>query len=208
MLLFDDGFADTPVRVLSGGERNRVQLAKLLRAGGNLLILDEPTNDLDLVTLAVLEEALVEWEGCALIVSHDRWFLDKVATSILAFEGDGRVGHYPGNCSDWLARPKSLTAPEVVRKPPAPAPAPTPMVVKARKISFKEKQELSGIEAAIEQAEQAVGELERTLQDPAVYAARATEVPTLVAELDERRRRVETLYARWQELEALARAQD
>jgi ATP-binding cassette subfamily F protein uup len=201
MLLFDDGFADTPVRVLSGGERNRVQLAKLLRTGGNFLILDEPTNDLDLMTMAVLEEALVEWEGCALIVSHDRWFLDKVATSILAFEGDGRVGHYEGSCSDWLARPKSSTEPEpaVARKA-----APQPVKTQVRKISFKEKQELSGMEAAIEQAEQAVAELERTLQDPAVYAARAAEVPALVAELDERRRRVEALYTRWQELEALS----
>ena len=92
MMLFDDGFADQPVGALSGGERNRVQLAKLLRAGGNLLVLDEPTNDLDLMTLGVLEDALAHFGGCALVVSHDRWFLDKVATGILAFEGNGRRG--------------------------------------------------------------------------------------------------------------------
>ena len=91
MMLFDDRFADTPVGALSGGERNRVQLARLLRRGGNLLVLDEPTNDLDLVTLGVLEDALADFPGCALVVSHDRWFLDKIATGILAFEGDGRV---------------------------------------------------------------------------------------------------------------------
>ena len=85
MLLFDDRFADTPVGTLSGGERNRVQLARLLRRGGNLLVLDEPTNDLDLMTLGVLEEALQSFPGCALVVSHARWFLDKVATAILAF---------------------------------------------------------------------------------------------------------------------------
>src|SRR5206468_18924 len=89
MMLFEDGFADTPVGSLSGGERNRVQLAKLLRAGGNLLVLDEPTNDLDLMTLGVLEDALANFGGCALLVSHDRWFLDRVATGILAFPEPG-----------------------------------------------------------------------------------------------------------------------
>ncbi|MGZ3439264.1 MAG: ABC-F family ATP-binding cassette domain-containing protein, partial [Polyangia bacterium] len=84
MMLFDDRFADTPIGALSGGERNRVQLARLLRKGGNLLVLDEPTNDLDLVTLGVLEEALANFPGCALVVSHDRWFLDKIATGILS----------------------------------------------------------------------------------------------------------------------------
>src|SRR6185295_8980950 len=104
MLLFDDQFARTPVGALSGGERNRVRLAKLLRHGGNLLVLDEPTNDLDLVTLGVLEEALGAFPGCALVVSHDRWFLDKIATGILAFEGAGWLGFYEGNYIDYLAR--------------------------------------------------------------------------------------------------------
>src|SRR6185369_7838667 len=104
MMLFDDRFADTPIGALSGGERNRVQLARLLRRGGNLLVLDEPTNDLDLVTLGVLEDALQTFPGCALVVSHDRWFLDKIATGILAFEGDGTVNFYEGDWSSWHAR--------------------------------------------------------------------------------------------------------
>ncbi len=207
MMLFDDGFADTPVGALSGGERNRVQLAKLLRAGGNFLILDEPTNDLDLMTLGVLEEALAAFPGCALVVSHDRWFLDRVATGILAFEGDGRTGFYEGSCSDYLARTRASE--------PTPTPTPTPKKkeepappartrVRPRKLTFKERQELAGIEQTIVSAEARVAELERTLQDPAVYETRGPEVPALVAALDQERREVERLYARWQELDAQA----
>jgi ATPase subunit of ABC transporter with duplicated ATPase domains len=97
MLAFPDTIADTKIGQLSGGERNRVQLARLLRRGGNLLVLDEPTNDLDLPTLGALEEGLASFAGCALIVSHDRWFLDRVATGILAFEGNGQVTLYEGS---------------------------------------------------------------------------------------------------------------
>jgi ATP-binding cassette subfamily F protein uup len=206
MLLFDDRFAETPVGALSGGERNRVQLARLLRRGGNLLVLDEPTNDLDLVTLGVLEDALTRFPGCALIVSHDRWFLDKVATGILAFSGAGQVSFYEGDYAAYLARrpemvepidspvEKASAAPKAMVKPMAPAP---------RKLSFKEKQELAGIEAAITAAEARVAELQATLNDPAIYKSRAAEVPTLVTELDAARAEVERLYGRWQELESL-----
>jgi ATP-binding cassette subfamily F protein uup len=202
MLLFDDAFADTPVGVLSGGERNRVQLARLLRAGANFLVLDEPTNDLDLLTLGVLEEALADFPGCALIVSHDRWFLDKVATAILAFEGDGRVELFAGSCSDYLARRRPPAAPA-----PAPAPsrpAPRLRAEPVRRLTFKEKQELGAIEGSIVAAERAVADLEATLQDPGFYASRSAEAPALVAALDDARRQVDALYARWQELEALA----
>src|SRR5262249_3528173 len=88
---------------LSGGERNRVHLAKLLRRGGNLLLLDEPTNDLDVDTLRSLEEALLNFAGCAVVISHDRWFLDRIATHILAFEGDSKVVCCEGNCQDYEA---------------------------------------------------------------------------------------------------------
>ena len=86
---------------LSGGERNRVQLAKVLQAGGNLLLLDEPTNDLDVNTMRALEEALLEFGGCAVVISHDRWFLDRICTHILAFEGDSQVYFYPGNYTEY-----------------------------------------------------------------------------------------------------------
>jgi ATPase subunit of ABC transporter with duplicated ATPase domains len=91
------------VRDLSGGERNRVHLAKLLRSGGNVLLLDEPTNDLDVETLRALEEALLEFPGCAVVISHDRWFLDRIATHMLAFEGDSQVEWFEGNYSEYEA---------------------------------------------------------------------------------------------------------
>jgi ATP-binding cassette subfamily F protein uup len=215
MMLFDDGFADTPVATLSGGERNRVQLARLLRLGGNFLILDEPTNDLDLVTLGVLEEALAEFPGCALVVSHDRWFLDRVATGILAFEGDGQVSFHEGNYSDYHARRAAAAAQlasaekAAERAAAAERSGGTARTTKAagpKKISFKEKQELAGIEAAITAAETRVKDLEATLSDPNVYKDRASEVPGMVASLDTARHEVERLYARWQELEAIAAA--
>jgi ATP-binding cassette subfamily F protein uup len=220
MMLFDDRFADTPIGTLSGGERNRVQLARLLRRGGNLLVLDEPTNDLDLVTLGVLEEALGEFPGCALIVSHDRWFLDKVATAILAFEPGGRVVLYEGDFTSYLARQrhtkndgrittndKRNTTRAPSPKPPTTASPGAAPAALARKLTFKEKAELAGIEAAIEGAEAEVTALEATLADPETYRTRSVEVPALVAALDAARLRVEALYARWQELEAaLARS--
>ncbi len=212
MMLFDDGFADTPVGALSGGERNRVQLAKLLRVGGNVLVLDEPTNDLDLMTLSVLEEALMEFPGCALVVSHDRWFLDRVATGILAFEPDvapGRVVFHEGNYSAYLARRKqegrereAAAAASAGAVAAAPARVKTPV---ARKLSFKERQELEGMEATIHAAEAKVTELEAALADPTVYSKRASEVPMLVAALETARGEVDRLYARWQELDAIPR---
>ncbi len=217
MMLFDDSFADTPVGTLSGGERNRVQLARLLRLGGNFLVLDEPTNDLDLVTLGVLEEALAEFPGCALVVSHDRWFLDRVATGILAFEGGGVVNFHEGNYSDYLRRKKAEAAGAKAaasgngrsadRSSGARTTKNPPTGPKANKLGFKEKQELAGIEAAIHAAEARVAELEAALSDPNVYKDRAAEVPTLVAALDAARPAVERLYARWQELEKMAPAE-
>jgi ATP-binding cassette subfamily F protein uup len=210
MMLFDDGFADTPVGTLSGGERNRVQLARLLRLGGNFLILDEPTNDLDLVTLGVLEEALAEFPGCALVVSHDRWFLDRVATGILAFEGDGVVSFHEGNYSDYQRRRKlekvekaAAAAPPLNAAPAERGAKPGKAASGPKKASFKEKQELAGMESAITAAEARVVELEGTLSDPGTFKDRAAEVPGLVASLDAARHEVERLYARWTELEAL-----
>jgi ABC transport system ATP-binding/permease protein len=200
MLLFDDRFADMRVGKLSGGERNRVQLAKLLREGGNVLVLDEPTNDLDLITLGVLETALTEFPGCALVVSHDRWFLDRVATGILAFETEGRVTFYEGNYSSylerWSSRARPSVEPRTVEKKAAREPS-----SKKTKRSFKEQKELDGMAARIEAAEKKVAELEARLETPELYAKRAAEVPALVAELDRAKAEVERLYARWQELE-------
>ncbi len=209
LMQFADATAETPIGKLSGGERNRVRLARLLRRGGNLLVLDEPTNDLDLLTLGALEQALCAFPGCALVVSHDRWFLDRIATGILAFEGDGRVVFHEGDYSAYEARREAAAA-----ERPAPARTaakPTAAAAKAaptgpRKLTFKEKHELAAIEDTIGAAEAKVTSLEATLSDPAVFKERAAEVPALVASLDAARAEVERLYARWQELEAVAAA--
>ncbi|MEJ7600863.1 MAG: ATP-binding cassette domain-containing protein [Kofleriaceae bacterium] len=203
MMAFPDAIGDTKVGKLSGGERNRVQLARLLRRGGNLLVLDEPTNDLDLPTLGALEDGLIHFGGCALIVSHDRWFLDRVATAILAFEGDGVVTLYEGSYSFYAERrPKPIAAPTKreardVRDRAKP--------VLARKLSFKEARELEGIEDTIAAAEAKVTALEATLSDPAVFKDRPTEVQVLISALDTARLEVERLFARWQELDAIPR---
>jgi ATP-binding cassette subfamily F protein uup len=204
MLAFPETIADTKIGQLSGGERNRVQLARLLRRGGNLLVLDEPTNDLDLPTLGALEEGLLDFGGCALIVSHDRWFLDRVATGILAFEGDGNVTFYEGSYSFYVERrPKAAAASTPAPAKAAAAPAPRAPSVKPRKLTFKEKHELANIEAAISDAEQKVAALEATLSDPNVFKERGAEVQSLVAQLDAARAEVDRLFARWQELDAI-----
>lgn len=208
MMAFPDTLGDTKIGQLSGGERNRVQLARLLRRGGNLLVLDEPTNDLDLPTLGALEEGLQSFGGCALIVSHDRWFLDRVATGILAFEGDGEVTFYEGSYSFYAerraARAKEKAGDRSVAKPEVKAGRDTRQPkVAARKLTFKEKHELAGMEQAIDVAEQKVKTLESTLSDPGVFKDRGAEVQGLVAELDAARAEVERLFARWQELDAI-----
>jgi len=198
MLAFPDAVADTKIGQLSGGERNRVQLARLLRKGGNLLVLDEPTNDLDLPTLGALETGLVDFGGCALIVSHDRWFLDRVATAILAFDADGQVRLYEGSYAFYAERrPSAAPAPAAAKKAP---PVERIKPAAPRKLTFKEKAELAGMEETILAAEQHVDTLETTLQDPAVFRDRAQDVPALVAQLDAARVAVEKLYARWEEL--------
>ena len=206
MMLFADSTADTRIGDLSGGERNRVELARLLRTGGNLIMLDEPTNDLDLVTLGVLEDALVAFPGCALIVSHDRWFLDKVATGILAFEGDGRVTFYEGSHSSYLDKAASKREREDKKQSKSPERPPRQASPRPRKLTFKERHELDGLEEAIGAAEGRVAELEATLSDPEIYKTRSAEVPAMVASLEKARIEVERLYARWQELEAIAAA--
>jgi len=164
------------------------------------------------MTLGVLEEALASFGGCALIVSHDRWFLDKVATAILAFEGNGRVQLYEGSCSDYLARPRAVgpAAPSARARPTREATAAAataagagPEKARPRKRTFKEKQELEVIEPAILAAEREATALEETLQSSAFYATRAAEAPELIARLEATRRRIEALYARWQELEVV-----
>ena len=210
--LFGDDRVKEPVSKLSGGERARLMLAKVLCRGGNVLVLDEPTNDLDLPSLRMLEEALVDFDGAVLVVSHDRYFLDRICDQIVAFEEAGVVVG-PGNYSYYLekrkereARAKVWSAPPSaeVRKGTASGGGTTAgKTGRPRKLSFKEQRELEGMEATILAAEQRVAALEGTIHDPAFYATRAKEAPALAAALEEAKADVVRLYARWEELEAL-----
>jgi ATP-binding cassette subfamily F protein uup len=200
-LLFPVPMQKMQVKALSGGERNRLLLARLFLQGANLLVLDEPTNDLDLVTLNVLEQLLLEFGGSVLLVTHDRYFLDKVATSILAFE-DGRAVRYPGNYEMFLTlrpQPKKAAPAAAAAAPAERKPAPR----KPGKLSFKEQRELAGIEAQIEEAEARKAQAEAALGDPQTYAREPQRVPDLQRQLDESTAEIERLYARWQELQDL-----
>jgi len=191
-----------PVGSLSGGERTRVALAKLLRNAANLLVLDEPTNDLDVASLSALEDMLVEQQGTALIVTHDRWFLDRIATHILAPGTDARWTLYTGAYAAYLdakADEKDAAAALAaeLRAEKARASAPPPR----KGLSFNERKELDGIGERIASADANVARLEAVLADPDVYRTRTAEVPTLVAELDAARALSTKLMQRWEELE-------
>ncbi|MHB8417455.1 MAG: ABC-F family ATP-binding cassette domain-containing protein [Myxococcales bacterium] len=201
-LLFPVPMQRQRVGALSGGERNRLLLARLFLRGANLLVLDEPTNDLDIVTLNVLERLLLGFSGSVLLVTHDRYFLDKVATAILAFEGGGRVIRYQGNFETY----RSLRPPpaEAARQRPGPiAPPARPAVRRPGKLGFKEQRELDGIPAALEAAEARLRAAESALSDPATYQGPPGRVPQLKAELAGAGAEVARLYARWQELQDL-----
>jgi ABC transport system ATP-binding/permease protein len=198
--LFDGSKQRQKVGSLSGGERARVALAKILRSGANLLLLDEPTNDLDVATLSSLEELLTAWPGSALIVSHDRYFLDRVATSILAFEGDGKVVRYPGNYTTM----KSLRAQAPDRtEAPRPAAKPASKAAPAVKpLTYAERLELERIVDVIAELEQSVASLESELASPELYASRAHEAKQLGLSLESARGELEGRMARWEELES------
>ena len=204
-LLFDEGAQRTPVGALSGGERSRVALAKSLRVPGNLMILDEPTNDLDLNTLRVLEDALVRYPGCVLAISHDRYFLDRVATAILAFEGEGRVVLYEGSYAMYRDRLAARQTPASSRSTPSPrvAKAAAPTKKARTRRTFKEEQAFKAMEADIMRAEEEVQSLRAEVNDPAVIKELGPKVKDKLAALDKAEAHVETLYARWAELSEL-----
>ena len=202
--LFADQRISTQVKHLSGGERSRLLLARILKNGGNFLVLDEPTNDLDLPTLRVLEEALIAFPGAVLVVSHDRYFLNRVCTDVLAFEGDARIQHCAGDYDDYVeqrARRQAATVPPP--KPRLKEPAPRPASTRPRKISFKEARELEEIETRILAGEADVARLEAIFAAPDFHRTHATQTNQLVAELAAAKERVARLYARWEELETL-----
>jgi len=202
--LFSEDRINTKISQLSGGERSRVLLAKILKRGGNVLMLDEPTNDLDLGTLRLLEEALVAFGGCVIVVSHDRYFLNRVCTSILAFEGEGRVAYSVGNYDYYLEK-RVIPGPAPASIPAATAvgPALTKTKEKPRKLKWKEEREWESMEANILAAENEVSDLEATFAAPDFYTKPRAEILELQTQLKTARDKVAHLYARWHELELL-----
>ncbi len=208
--LFNDQRINERVDLLSGGERARLMLAKVLKNGGNLIVLDEPTNDLDLPSLRMLEEALADFDGSVICVSHDRYFLDRICDQIIAFE-EGGIFVQPGNYSYYLEKRHAREAALRIQAQAAARDAAarrkvaeTP--VKPRKLTLKERTELEGIESAILAAEQEVEMLEIRLNDPDFQSTHFAEIPALVIELDQAKAAVARLYERWEELEALRAA--
>jgi ATP-binding cassette subfamily F protein uup len=199
--LFAPERARSPVSSLSGGERHRLLLARLFARPSNLLVLDEPTNDLDVETLELLEELLLNYPGTVLLVSHDRDFLNNVVTSTLVFESDGRVREYVGGYDDWLrqatpispAEPKSKVATKIKREKPQ----------GRRKISFKEQREVEALPEQIERLENEQQNLYARLADPVLYKEGGAGVVQAKARLETIEQELPQLYARWEELEEI-----
>lgn len=200
----------TPASALSGGERNRLLLAKLFARPANLLVLDEPTNDLDLDTLELLEERVADFDGTLLLVSHDRAFLDRVVTSLLVLEGDGHVQEFIGGWSDyaiWRRERQRTTVPPretaSSRESAVAARTKESMPSRSRRLSFKEQREFDSLPATIESLETDKAELERMVADPAFYQRSQDEVRGALTRLQHLGTEIDAAYARWAELEAL-----
>jgi ATP-binding cassette subfamily F protein uup len=209
--LFTEERINTKIDQLSGGERSRVLLAKILKRGGNVLILDEPTNDLDLGTLRLLEEALVAFGGSVIVVSHDRYFLNRVCTAILAFEGEGILRYGVGNYDYYLEKKSERPVAGVGDAGPGKRDQtgvsdPGYKKAKPRKLKWKEERELEGMEAAILAAENEVARIEALFAAPDFYVTHATDYAKFEAELRKARDEVARLYARWATLGELAGA--
>ena len=208
--LFSAERAKTPIRALSGGECNRVILARLFTRPSNLLVLDEPTNDLDVETLDVLEARLQDYSGSLIVVSHDRAFMDNVVSSVLVFEDNGQVEQYPGGYSDWLVRGRKLAETDnpnrTKARPAAAAPATRPSAPReppAGKLSFKLKFELAQLPTTIEALETEVAALTSQTNASGFYQRPHLETQATLATLAARQAALDEHYARWATLEAL-----
>ncbi len=200
--LFAPARARSPVKSLSGGEKNRLLLARLFTRPANLIIMDEPTNDLDIETLELLEDKLVNYDGTLLLVSHDRAFLDNVVTSVLVFEGDGKISEYVGGHADWLRQCKAVTSekPEkktgLEKKPKSSS--------KKKKLSYKKRRELEQLPELIEQLDAKQADLNEKINAPDFYKQEQDKINLILTELKEIEVKLEQAYQRWDELEALA----
>ncbi|MEM7253755.1 MAG: ATP-binding cassette domain-containing protein [Pseudomonadota bacterium] len=201
--LFTAERARGPVSALSGGERNRLLLAKLFAKPANVIVLDEPTNDLDVETLELLEDLLFQFSGTLLLVSHDREFIDNVVTRTMVFEGEGNITEYPGGYSDWEAlRPAPAPVPTKATKPTPPPRRPR----EKTKLSYKETRELEALPESIDALEQKIESLESLLSDPQFFkSAEGADIAERTSELETARHELEQLYARWEALDAQVR---
>jgi ATP-binding cassette subfamily F protein uup len=203
--LFPPERAMSPVKALSGGERNRLLLARLFTRPANVLVLDEPTNDLDIETLELLEQQLTAWSGTLLLVSHDRAFLDNVVTSTLAFEGHGRVQEYVGGYEDWLRQrpaPAAPTASERREAQPIEAGTSVTTAVKPKKLTYREQRELESLPQRIEALEDEERALNGRVAGSEFYKEGAEAIRTALGRLEELQRELAAAYARWDELDA------
>ena len=203
--LFSPERARSPVKALSGGERNRLLLAKLFSKPANILVLDEPTNDLDVETLELLEELLIEFDGTMLLVSHDREFINNVVTSTLVFEGDGQVSEYPGGYDDWQRQKKASTSKSSAATSPAVSGENKSAKEKkpaARKLGYKQQRELDTLPASIERLESEVESLQAEMAQADFFQKPKTEIVNMQAQLAKKQQELEQCYARWEELES------
>ena len=205
--LFPAERARSPVRSLSGGERNRLLLARLLTRPANVLVLDEPTNDLDIETLELLEAMLAEWSGTLLLVSHDRVFLDHVVTSTLAFDGAGRVQEYVGGYEDWVRQAAHADPGPLPRQPPGTPPAEAAREASApsRRLSYNEQRELAQLPARIADLDAEQAALSARIAAPEFYREPADQIAAALARLADVDAALMTAYARWDELDSRAR---
>ena len=207
--LFAPARARQPVKSLSGGEQNRLILARLFSKPANLIVLDEPTNDLDMETLELLEEILLEFSGTILLVSHDRRFLDNVVTSSIVFEGNGVVQEYVGGYQDWVAQGGKLISfadqekEEKAKAKPiekAPAKEPVPEKKAEPKLSYKEQRELDQLLKKIEKSETDIAADSEKMAQADFYQQEQSVIDKTLAELAKKQKTLEELYARWEEL--------
>jgi ATP-binding cassette subfamily F protein uup len=199
--LFSPGRAQSPVRMLSGGERNRLLLARLFARPANLLVLDEPTNDLDIDSLELLEQTLAEYPGTVLLVSHDRRFLDNVVTQSIVAEGQGRWREYVGGYSDWLQQRAPVPAPAPTRNAAAPAPA---RETRAKtRMAYKDQRELDALPAQIEQLEAEQAQLLGRMSGPDYHLCSPDSMRADGTRAGEIEQALAQKYARWEQLEQL-----
>jgi ABC transport system ATP-binding/permease protein len=206
--LFPPERLNAPVSMLSGGERNRLMLARLFARPSNLLVMDEPTNDLDADTLELLEEMVAQYSGTLLLVSHDRAFLDNVVTSTLVFEGAGQVNEYVGGYSDWLHQRKVGGAGQARAKAAAPVPAQAmsnaerAAVAKTRRLSYKDQRELEGMPDKIQRLEAEQLQLQTAIADPALFQGNSARGSEALRRLQALTTELENAYSRWDALES------